>query len=374
MPTITRVSTGNASIDDVNQLIDLLEGTSGYELAFLLRCIASSDFTVRLADAAGARSFIIQDSAGVQVASINSDGDITISGAFTPATLNIPTATGPSQTADGRIVWDSDDDRLTVGTGAATKVIGLSRGAGSDASATQELMYDTTADELKVWDGSASAPVTKLPNIIQQFVETSGQKGFFALGAPANLAYTTGLWVGAGFSTLISATSGAITGTGTVNVGSWQFSTGATSGEFGLVSGPLLDDAQDWTMVWRGVIPSAASQEWFFGAKTNASAADENNIIAFRVSGTGNIFGVCDSSGTETTRDSGATGATECTLRIEVRSAGTIVRFYRNNVQIGADVTTNIPTGNLIAVNGIRNTTTADKVSYTYDLYGWREV
>ena len=63
--TITRVTAGSqASIDDLNQLIELLEGTSGYELAFLLRCIASSDFTIRLADAAGAREFIIQDSGG----------------------------------------------------------------------------------------------------------------------------------------------------------------------------------------------------------------------------------------------------------------------------------------------------------------------
>jgi hypothetical protein len=204
------------------------------------------------------------------------------------------------------------------------------------------------------------------------FVEGGRHKGFFALGAPRAIAYTDGLWVGMGFTVELSGTSGAVSG-GAQVPGAWHFNTGATSGEFGMVVGPFLAASQDWTLVWRGSVPSAASQTWFFGAKTSDSVTDENGIIAFRISDTGNIIGVCDSGGTETTRDSGATGATECTLRIEVRAGGTIVRFFRNNVQIGADVTTNIPTGSLFAVNGIRNSTTAEKVAYTYDLFGWRE-
>lgn len=161
---ITRVTAGSqASIDDLNQLIELLEGTSGYELAFLLRCLAGSDFKIRLSDASGTREFIIQDSAGVSVATIDSDGNMMINGSFAPGTIVLPTATGPSQTTEGAAVWDSDDDRLTVGTGSATKVIGLSRGAGLAASATQELAYDTTAAALKAWDGSASVAVGRAP-------------------------------------------------------------------------------------------------------------------------------------------------------------------------------------------------------------------
>jgi hypothetical protein len=109
MATITRVLAGEqASIDDVNQLIDLLEGTSGYALNFLLRCLAATDFKIRLVDNAGARSFIVQDSDGVTVASINSNGDLTITGAFTPASLIIPGATSPSPTVNGQIIVDSD--------------------------------------------------------------------------------------------------------------------------------------------------------------------------------------------------------------------------------------------------------------------------
>lgn len=144
---------------DLNAIIDMLQGASGSTDAFLFRSSTGNDFIIRLSDAAGARQVTIQDSAGVEVAAIDSDGNLSISGTFTPTTQLLPTAAAPSQTAEGSAVWDSDDDRLTVGTGAATKVIGLSRGAGSDASATQELMYDTTAAALKVWDGSASVAI-----------------------------------------------------------------------------------------------------------------------------------------------------------------------------------------------------------------------
>jgi hypothetical protein len=197
--TITRVTAGSqASIDDLNQLIELLEGTSGYELAFLLRCIASSDFTIRLADAAGAREFIIQDSGGNSVATIDSDGNMALSGTFNPGVLIAPVTTSPSQTTEGSIAWDSDDDRLTAGTGAATKVIGLSRGAGSDASATQELMYDTTASRMKVWDGTNSrdiTPVTKYKAAGQTFTgdttfaDITASSGTFAFDVVANGVY-----------------------------------------------------------------------------------------------------------------------------------------------------------------------------------------
>ena len=46
------------------------------------------------------------------------DGDT-----VTPATLNIPFAVTPAQTAEGQAVWDSDGDRLTVGTGAGRKTL-----------------------------------------------------------------------------------------------------------------------------------------------------------------------------------------------------------------------------------------------------------
>lgn len=41
--------------------------------------------------------------------------------ALAPATLTFPSTASPAQTAEGSVVWDSDDDVLTVGDGAARK-------------------------------------------------------------------------------------------------------------------------------------------------------------------------------------------------------------------------------------------------------------
>ena len=44
-------------------------------------------------------------------------------GPVSPTTLILPTSTTPAQTAEGSVVWDSDDDVLTIGTGAARKTL-----------------------------------------------------------------------------------------------------------------------------------------------------------------------------------------------------------------------------------------------------------
>lgn len=54
----------------------------------------------------------------------------------TDGAVLLPAAASPSQTADGSIVWDSDDNLLTVGTGAARKVM-------VDTDSTQTLTNKT---------------------------------------------------------------------------------------------------------------------------------------------------------------------------------------------------------------------------------------
>lgn len=157
---------------DVNQYKSMLEGASGYTSTYLLASTGGTNFIIRLGDAAGVNKLSIQDSAGVEQFSMNSDGALTGT-SITFSTLYLPVSASPSQTAEGQIVWDTDDDVLTMGTGTATKRLGLTRGAGSDASATAELVYDTTAAELKVWDGSASLSVSEpFTTIIKSATET----------------------------------------------------------------------------------------------------------------------------------------------------------------------------------------------------------
>ena len=46
-------------------------------------------------------------------------------GTLTPAVLTLPGASSPAQTAEGSAVWGTDDDVLTIGTGAARKTFGF---------------------------------------------------------------------------------------------------------------------------------------------------------------------------------------------------------------------------------------------------------
>ncbi len=66
-------------------------------------------------------------SVGLNVGSgktISVAGALTVSGSATVSgTLVIPSASSPSQTAEGSVVWDSDDDLLTIGTGAGRKTV-----------------------------------------------------------------------------------------------------------------------------------------------------------------------------------------------------------------------------------------------------------
>lgn len=290
------------------------------------------------------------------------------------------------------LVSDGSNERWTAAcldsTGAAVLVSGDPATNGSTEPSKPEIGDRVLLKFYKIQAGQTVAADCEykldkrvithggLENAVQKFVEGGAYKGFFALGAPQPyVAFANNDLVGLGFAAKESATSGAVlAASSTGDEGTWQFQSGTTSGESAGVVGPYADPQNDVTLVWRGKIPSAVSQVAFVGFKTSADFTDENGIIAFRVSGTGNVFGVCDSGGTETTRDTGATGATEMTLRIEIRSGGSLVRFFKNNAQVGADVTTNIPTGLLITDVGILNSTTANKTMYTADCFGWREV
>ena len=57
-------------------------------------------------------------------------------GIFSPTTLNLPVSASPAQTGEGQPVWDSDDDVLTIGTGASRKTL-------VDLTATQTLSGKT---------------------------------------------------------------------------------------------------------------------------------------------------------------------------------------------------------------------------------------
>lgn len=124
MTLLYSVAAGDAiQAADVNQFKNMLEGASGYTSTFVLVSTTGANFIVKMGDAAGATKFALQDSAGVEQWSVNSDGLVS-GGSIAPTTFTFPVSASPSQTTDGQAVWDSDDNVLTVGDGAATKQFG----------------------------------------------------------------------------------------------------------------------------------------------------------------------------------------------------------------------------------------------------------
>lgn len=358
---------------EMNEIVDHLQGASGKTDAWHFRSSSGNNFLITLSDNAGARKFSIRDSDGNEIFSVDSDGALTAtSTSFT--NLDIPTSASPSQTAEGRVVWDSDDDVLTIGDGSARKTFGY---LGTTVALDGGTAAAGTSNEASRVDHVHPSSTLDISATAQEFVEGGVYKGFAALGSPTGgHTFATGDAVGTGFAVLESSSGAVGNGSSAAQLGGWYFDTSTTGASNAGVIGPRAIYTNDNTFVARvSLVQSSANQNAFWGFQSSSSSfADANNCIGFRVTDTGNVFGVCDSGGTETTRDCGFLPTTEATYRIEIRDSGTVVRFYVNGVQVGADVTTNIPTGGLYTALGIINSTTVSRVMLVFDAFVWREV
>ncbi len=253
---------------------------------------------------------------------------------------------------------------------------------GDAASDIQEIALGSSGQVLTSAGSSAAPsfaapPDTPLNLSVIDFLESELLKQFIALG-PAHgdtgQSYSTGDHVGLGW-VVRQIGSGEVNAPGTT-IG-WQVDVGSVANDDAGFVGPSWHTNQDMTLIWVGDPASAtgASANVFFGLKPSANEdfSDVQNIIGFRKINTGNVFGVCDSGGTETTRDSTVAGGV-AVWRIDVRSGGTIVRFFRNGTQIGADVTTNVHQGVKYASCGLTCTVGSTQRTITIqDLNGWIE-
>jgi hypothetical protein len=100
-----------SDVTQINQIIQHMQGQAGSTDAYIFRTSAGNNLTIILSDNAGARKFSIKDSDEAEVFSVDSDGAITNSGAFSPGSLIVPLSATPSQTTEGSAAWDTDDDR-----------------------------------------------------------------------------------------------------------------------------------------------------------------------------------------------------------------------------------------------------------------------
>lgn len=293
--------------------------------------------------------------------------------------IALPSSAAPSISTEGVIEWESDEDVIVGYNGAAQKRLGLIVGAGKAAAVAGEMAYDTTAKELSLHDGSSEVTVpTNFAQLARLWIESNTHRAIAILGAAHDYtAYADGAHVGLGFNIRASGTSAAVSD----SRGSWHGTSGAgTAGQAGII-GPNFAAADDPEMGSRAIVGAfgAGTDNFMFGLIPSASLIDANNIIAFRCLQAGavaNLFGICDSGGTETSRDTSfqPDGATEKRLRILVSGGGATVQFFMDGAQVGADVTSSIPsaTGLMVGI-GVYTNSNTEYVSDWSDTYARRE-
>lgn len=410
----------------IRSIKDHLEGASGSTAPWHFRQ-SSGNHIVTLSTNDGTTKVSVRDTDGVEVFAVDSNGNITFSGAITLSTLTLPTAASPTQTTEAVTVWDTDDDALTVGDGTSrrrfdsdNKGSDLASGAtltlGNDKAyhvtgtttitaistklsgyvvyltfdstvllthnATTLILRDglsrtTVANETVVFQSEGSGnwreiapPANTIQGLLRSFVDNGTFQTWWAVTDLANFSTTTATLVGVGCYTVLDAAGSMAHNT---TSGLTDTTTGGTNGNDAGIGGVACPANRGFVASATLIATSAASQNVIMGMATSAAAqfADANNVVGIRVNGTGNYFGVSDSGGTETTRDTSVLPDGSTKQRFTVRKASnSLVQFFRNNSQIGADVTTNIPTTLMFAVCGIETLTNATKVFAFGDFQG----
>jgi hypothetical protein len=102
-----------------------------------------------------------------------------------PASLLLPTATSPSQTAEGSVVWDSNDDLLTVGDGSSRKTM-------VDTSTAQTLTTKTLTSPT-INTPTINTPTIDTPTINTTIAGTAlANQAAMETGSATNLIVTPG--------------------------------------------------------------------------------------------------------------------------------------------------------------------------------------
>ncbi len=117
LTNVTAGDTANAS--DLNQYKEALEGTRDFIPT--IKAASGADITLQLADSAGARKMIVENSAGTDSLVVSSDGTVT------PTLLAITGSASPSNTNAGYVQYNNSKNVLVYGNG--TQIVEVADGA-----------------------------------------------------------------------------------------------------------------------------------------------------------------------------------------------------------------------------------------------------
>lgn len=171
---------------DVSDIKNHLEGGSGKTAPYHLK-MSSGSFQITLADNAGATKFRLNDSDGIEVFSVNSDGGVTFSASPTFATLVLPQSAAPTPTVEGQIYWDTDDNTIKIGDSAATKEFGY---LGSTTPSALGTAAAGTSKEVSHVDHVHSGATFKWTAATQTVSASTGFVDVVAVGSPATMTFT----------------------------------------------------------------------------------------------------------------------------------------------------------------------------------------
>lgn len=269
---------------------------------------------------------------------------------------------------------------------------------GSSASAVRSdaslLLYDATLPDAITFSQSGSAgsaataarrdhahamaadPATNLVQNLENFITGGATQTLYVMGGATEHDPATNEFTGLGLNWSIG-TGGAITGDAVLG-GAWLLTTGSATNEVHIESAAHLSADEDFTIVGRMEVPNEASRSVLFGLTAgNDPNLGTNDMIAWTVDGTGNYIFKTDSGGTETTRDTGtaATDGAEHSFRIEISGGGGTVKAFFDNSQVGANITTNIPSSSTMRLlAGVKNASASPgRTLKLIDVVAWRD-
>lgn len=362
LPTFSAGDSTNLSAK-LNQIVEHIQGQVGSQDAYHFRLASGEDFIITLSDNDGVRKFVVRDSNGNDVFTVDSDGGSTLSGdtdlgdltadsIIVADTLVFPTSASPAQTAAGSVVWDTVNDVLTIGDGSSRVTLTPSPEGTAVAATgvTDGHVLTAQGDGSAAWE--ALPTVTDTNAVLNALMNANRRVLGWALSQDAD----TGDPVGVGF--VCFANNSGVIADGSDALASLD--TGGTSGNDTQVVIFNACAPEDNPLIKMNGIAAPAGSGltlWLFGMTDDPAAASAAGAY-FRRQTTGNVFAVTDNGSSETTTDLGALndGALR-SWQVSTSDDGVTWVFSINGTTV-ATHTTNVPTAATV-LDIAHNVTTA---------------